>query len=87
MMSNPIKITFVVPDARTGVRAHVQHLKAYASKEPLVLLPPVDPRFNLITRGVAPTVDQLSGRWATSLDYGDSILALLRRLYKLAGLL
>jgi N-acetylmuramoyl-L-alanine amidase len=75
------------PDARTGVRAHVQHLKSYASKEPLVLLPPVDPRFNLITRGVAPTVDQLSGRWATSLDYGDSILALLRRLYKLAGLL
>jgi N-acetylmuramoyl-L-alanine amidase len=77
----------VFPDARTGVRAHIQHLKAYASKEPLVLMPSVDPRFGLIARGVAPTVNELSGRWATSPEYGDSILALLRKLYKMAGLL
>jgi N-acetylmuramoyl-L-alanine amidase len=75
------------PDARTGIRAHIQHLKAYASKEPLVLPPPVDPRFNSVQRGIAPSVKNLSGRWAIDPGYGDSIMALLRRLYKIAGLL
>ena len=36
------------PDPRTGVRAQIQHLKAYASKEPLVNAC-VDPRFSLVT--------------------------------------
>jgi hypothetical protein len=74
------------PSARIGVRAHVQHLKAYASTEP-VLLEIVDPRFRFVTRGIAPLVDQLSGRWAADLQYGDKIKALMRRLYETAGLL
>lgn len=72
--------------ARIGVRAHVQHLKAYASLEPLVQAT-VDPRFRFITRGIAPLVGQLSGRWSADLSYGDRILAVLKRLYESAGLL
>ena len=71
---------------RLGVRAHIQHLKAYASQEPLVLKP-VEPRCNHVRRGVAPRVDHLSGRWSADEDYGDKILALVRRLYESAGLL
>jgi hypothetical protein len=74
------------PSARIGVRAHIQHLKAYASLEPLVL-EEVDPRFRFVTRGIAPTVDQLSGRWSADLDYGTKLKAMLRRLYESAGLL
>ncbi|NJL20203.1 MAG: cell wall hydrolase [Leptolyngbyaceae cyanobacterium SM1_3_5] len=74
------------PSARIGVRAHIQHLKAYASTEPLVQ-ELVDPRFRFVTRGVAPLVGQLGGRWRADPNYGGSILAVLRRLYESAGLL
>ncbi|MEB3150537.1 MAG: N-acetylmuramoyl-L-alanine amidase [Sphaerospermopsis sp.] len=74
------------PSARIGVRAHIQHLKAYASLEPLVQQE-VDPRFRFVTRGVAPSVDQLSGRWSADLDYGTKIKALFKRLYESAGLI
>lgn len=46
------------PDPRTGVRAQIQHLKAYASTEALVN-ECVDPRFSLVARGVAPYVEWL----------------------------
>lgn len=71
---------------RLGVRAHIQHLKAYASREPLVQ-ELVDPRFRFVSRGIAPLVDQLSGRWAADLDYGTKILAILKRLYEAVGLM
>jgi hypothetical protein len=74
------------PSARLGVRAHIQQLKAYASLEPLVQ-EQVSPRFRFVTRGVAPLVDQLSGRWSADLQYGARILAVIRRLYESAGLL
>lgn len=74
------------PSARIGVRAHIQHLKAYASLEPLVQ-EEVDPRFRFVTRGVAPSIYQLSGRWSADLDYGVKIVAILRRLYESANLL
>ncbi len=73
-------------NARTGVRAHIQHLKAYASLEPLVN-ELVDPRFRFVTRGVAPVIEQLSGRWSADLEYGKKITAILKRLYESAGLL
>ncbi|WP_392534050.1 N-acetylmuramoyl-L-alanine amidase [Nostoc sp. C117] len=72
--------------ARIGVRAHIQHLKAYASLEPLVQ-EVVDPRFRFVTRGIAPLIDQLSGRWSADLDYGARITAMIKRLYESAGLL
>ncbi|MEL6470658.1 MAG: N-acetylmuramoyl-L-alanine amidase [Cyanobacteria bacterium J06623_4] len=72
--------------AALGVRAHIQHLKAYASTEPLAR-PKVDPRFDFVKRGVAPLVGQLSGLWAADPLYGQKILAKLEELYKVAGLL
>lgn len=49
--------------AREGVRAQVQHLKAYGSKDALVQAC-IDPRFNLVTRGSAPSLEELAGKWA-----------------------
>lgn len=64
---------------RTGLRAQVQHLKAYASTAGLNQ-ECVDPRFNLVSRGVAPTVKGLTGRWATATDYGDGLTKLINEL-------
>ena len=72
--------------ARIGVRAQIQHLKAYASLEPLVQ-EVVDPRFRFVTRGIATSINQLSGRWSADLDYGNKIMAMLKRLYESAGLI
>ncbi len=72
--------------ARIGVRAHIQHLKAYASTEPLAR-EKVDPRFDFVKRGVAPLVGQLSNLWAADPLYGQKIMARLESLYKTAGLL
>jgi hypothetical protein len=47
----------------------------------------VDPRFNLVVRGVAPTIEQLTGRWSADRYYSDRILAIMRQLYETAGLL
>lgn len=47
-----------------GVRAHIQHLKAYASTARLAQ-PCVDPRFSYVkNRGCAPYLEDLSGKWA-----------------------
>jgi hypothetical protein len=73
-------------DLRLGVRSHIQHLKAYASMEPLVQ-EAIDPRFHLVRRGIANKVTQLSARWSADLFYGDKIMAILRRLYESANLL
>jgi hypothetical protein len=73
-------------DIYLGVRSHLQHLKAYASLEPLVQ-ETVDPRFHLVRRGMAEKVSQLSGRWSADLAYGDKIMAMLRQLYESANLL
>ena len=48
-----------------GVTAQLQHLFAYGSKEALPKGEKIlDPRFNLVTRGIAPYWQQLAGRWA-----------------------
>jgi len=72
------------PSATIGVRAHIQHLKAYANLEPLVQ-DVVDPRFRFVTRGIAPLIDQLSGRWSADVQYGAKITSALKRLYESAG--
>ena len=60
-------------NVREGLRAQVQHLKAYASVLPLVN-ECVDPRFNLVTRGIAPNLEDLNGRWAVpGNNYGQEI--------------
>jgi hypothetical protein len=73
-------------DARIGVRAHIQHLKAYASAEPL-MQQPVDPRFRFVRRGVAPQIEQLGDRWSADPQYALKVMAILRRLYESAGFL
>ena len=73
-------------DPRIGVRAHIQHLKAYASPEPL-LQQPVDPRFRFVRRGVAPTLAQLGDRWSSDPHYATKVMAIVRRLYESIGFL
>ena len=65
-----------------GIQAQIQHLKAYASTEPLVQKC-VDPRFDLVTRGSAPYVTDLNGKWAVPGNgYGEDILNILDRILK-----
>jgi len=68
------------PDIRTGVRAVIQHLKAYATKDPLKQ-PVVDPRYDLVTKASAPYFEWLGKNenpngygWATGLNYGGDIV-------------
>jgi N-acetylmuramoyl-L-alanine amidase len=74
------------PDQKTGVRAQIQRLKAYATNDPLVL-PAVDPRFPFIPRGVAPLLGQLTEYWTLDPNYDRRILAIIRRLYEFVGIL
>ena len=67
---------------REGVRAQVQHLKAYASTAGLNN-PPIDLRFGLVERGTAPYVEWLGIQenpyrkgWATAKNYGYNIVNL-----------
>ncbi len=76
------------PDARTGIRAHIQHLKAYGSTEPIDQpLVKENVRFRFVKRGVAPTVNELVGRWNADPQYGQKIINTIRLLYENAGLL
>jgi hypothetical protein len=65
---------FTTPEA--GVEAHIQHLYAYTCREPLPAGKSlVDPRYILVTRGIAPLWSDLNGRWAVpGVGYGESIL-------------
>lgn len=66
-------------DTRTGIKACIQHLKAYGSTAPISHPPIIDPRFDLVSRGVAETVHDLAGRWASDPEYGEKILRILKR--------
>ena len=68
------------PDPRTGVRAHIQHLKAYAAEEPLKQ-ELVDPRFRYVKRGSSPAIYGLAGTWAADKLYSEKIAGILQRLY------
>ena len=68
---------------QNGIRAQIQHLKAYANTEPLVN-PVIDPRFKYVPRGCAYCVEYLGiqenphGKgWAAGAGYGKKILAIL----------
>ncbi|MFC7394364.1 N-acetylmuramoyl-L-alanine amidase [Scopulibacillus cellulosilyticus] len=67
---------------RDGVLAHMQHLYAYATTNPLpAKYPLVDPRFDHVERGTAPNWVDLNGKWAVPGDnYGQSILNLYRKM-------
>ena len=81
-------------NVREGIRAHVQHLKAYAVKNPTFANPVVDKRYSswfaANRSGTAPYIEWLgisenpSGfGWATEKGYGYSILNdYMKQLYK-----
>ena len=71
---------------REGVRAQIQHLKAYANEKSLNNTQ-VDPRFHLVKRGSAKYVEWLGQKenpngygWATAEEYGYKILRLIKEL-------
>ena len=73
----------VFPDVRTGIRAQVQHLKAYACEDDLNEAC-VDPRFDKVLRGAAPYVQWLGIQenpegvgWAGAANYGSLIMKLI----------
>ena len=80
---------------REGIRAQIQHLKAYATTDNLINAC-VDNRFGYVKRGSAPYVEWLGKRenptgdgWATGANYGTDIVArmkvLLNTQYVLLG--
>lgn len=80
---------------REGIRAQIQHLKAYATTDNLINAC-VDSRFGYVKRGSAPYVEWLGKRenptgdgWATGANYGTDIVtrmkALLNTQYVLLG--
>lgn len=71
-------------DPKTGIRAQIQHLKAYASTQPITQKC-VDPRYQYVQKGCAPYVEWLGiqenpqGRgWAAGDRYGEKILDILQ---------
>lgn len=73
-------------DVRTGLRAQVQHLKAYASTDGLNNAC-VDKRFQYVSRGTARYVEWLAipqnpyGKgWAADADYGTKLLRIMNSL-------
>jgi hypothetical protein len=69
------------PTAQIGIRAHIQHLKAYATELPLKG-ELVDPRYHLVRRGSVPEVQGLAGTWAADRNYAQKIETILERLYR-----
>ena len=77
---------------KTGIRAQIQHLKAYANADALKQ-PCVDPRFRYVERGCAEYVEHLGIQenpnrkgWAAGAGYGEKILNILAQiLYKEGG--
>ena len=74
-------------DVRTGIKAQVQHLKAYASVEPLNATQVVDERFKYVTRNTAPYVEWLgikenpTGKgWAAAAGYGFNLMKIVNNL-------
>jgi hypothetical protein len=71
----------IFPSPRIGVRAHSQHLKAYATDEPL-RRELVDPRYRYVRYGSAPTIEGLAGTWAVDREYAVKIRGILERMYE-----
>ena len=81
--NDPVGSSAWFPDVRIGVRAQIQHLKAYASTEPLKRNC-VDNRFKYVARGCAPYVEWLgipdnpTGKgWAAAKGYGYNLVRMI----------
>ena len=79
------------PDVRTGLRAQVQHLKAYAVSgltESGLTHPCVDPRFKYVSKGSAQYIQWLGIQenpnhtgWASAPQYGISIVQMMEQYF------
>lgn len=78
------------PNMETGIRVVIQHLKAYASTQPLNN-ECVDPRYQYVKKGICPYVEWLgigenpnypNSGWATDKSYGTSIVYMLNQASK-----
>lgn len=82
------------PDAETGVRAQIQHLRAYADpsatscSQPPLQTPCVDPTFNFVSpKGKAPNWNDMgNGNWAAASDYAGKVLTVYNEMRAYAGL-
>lgn len=66
-----------------GVRGQIQQMFAYryATGSPSDTI--ISPRYSFVTRGIAPTVDQLVDRWNADLDFGTVVKGYLKGLYQM----
>lgn len=76
------------PDVRTGIRAQIQHLKAYATADALEQ-ECVDERYSYVKKGSAPYVEWLGQQenpeglgWATGDNYGYDIVGMIEDMKK-----
>jgi hypothetical protein len=67
------------PTIETGIKAHIQHLKAYASHKKLNGKL-VDDRFRFVKRGSATHMTDLTGKWAADKQYGVKLKGLMVRI-------
>lgn len=71
-------------NATIGVRAQIQHLRAYADRNATCenfKLPTVDPRCKYVNKGKVTIWEKMgNGNWATDPEYGPKILGLLANL-------
>jgi hypothetical protein len=77
------RVAYIFASHQIGIRAHIQHLKGYATCESLNKTC-VDPRYinigNYHGWGSSPTIDGLSNKWA-GCDYSGKIRTILARMY------
>ena len=76
------------PDVRTGIRAQVQHLRAYADNSVTTASlanAVVDPRFTYVRKGAAPVVEYLGIQenpkrtgWAAAKNYGYDLVSMMK---------
>lgn len=72
----------IFENEEVGIRAHIQHLKAYASKKPLINAC-VDPRYKYVMpKGKAPQLKHLTGKWATDPEYSNKLENILYSMYQ-----
>ncbi|HEY3096358.1 MAG TPA: glucosaminidase domain-containing protein [Acidimicrobiia bacterium] len=82
------------PDPDTGVRAQIQHLRAYADPsatsctQPPLNTPCADPVFNFVSpRGKAPNWNDMgNGNWAAASNYASEVLAVYNDMRRYSGL-
>lgn len=70
------------PTEQLGVRAHIQHLHAYATPSNIKLKNEcIDRRYKYVNpRGKSPTISGLSGTWAADPNYSIKLENMLLRL-------